>query len=153
MIDAADPIVQRIERLKRESRRWRGLALALGLILAATGVMGQARTGRTAEASRFVLKDSADRVRAELVAQDRSVALRFKDEGGIPRLTVGTEDATAVVVLNDRTGAVAASVAVLPHGAPGMTLYDVAGKPRVEIAVSRDGTPSLSTRTPAWKAP
>jgi hypothetical protein len=153
MHDSTDAIVHRIERLERESRRWRGLALVLGLLLAAAGVMGQARTGRTVEATRFVLKDSANRVRAELVAQERSVALRFKDEGGIPRLTVGTEDATAVVVLNDRTGAVAANVAVLPHGAPGVTLYDSAGKARVEVSVARDGTPSLVTTSPAWKAP
>jgi hypothetical protein len=146
-------IVQRIERLERESRRWRALALVLGLVVAAAGVMGQARTGRTVEAQRFVLKDSANRVRAELVAQERSVALRFKDEGGMPRLTVGTEDATAVLVLNDRTGAVAAHVAVLPHGAPGMTLYDPTGKSRVEVSVARDGTPSLRTTAPAWKAP
>ena len=153
MSETAEVIVQRIERLERESRRWRAGALVLGLLLAAAGVMGQARTGRTVEATRFVLKDSANRVRAELVAQERSVALRFKDEGGIPRLTVGTEDATAVVVLNDRTGAVAANVAVLPHGAPGITLYDPAGKPRVEVSVARDGTPSLLTTSPAWKAP
>ena len=148
-----DGIVERIERLERESRRWRALALVLGVALAAAGVMGQARTGRTVEANRFVLKDSANRVRAELVAQERSVALRFKDEGGIPRVTVGTEDDTAVVVLNDRTGGLAASVAVLPHGAPGITLYDPAHKPRVEIVVTRDGTPRLSTTSPAWKAP
>ncbi len=153
MNERTDGIVQRIERLERDARRWRTLAVVLGLLLGAVGVMGQARTGRTVEATRFVLKDNANRVRAELVAQERSVALRFKDEGGIPRLTVGTEDATAVVVLNDRMGAVAASVAVLPHGAPGMTLYDPAGKPRVEVSVARDGTPSLVTTSPAWKAP
>ena len=153
MREATDGIMERVERLERESRRWRGIALVLGLLLAAVGVMGQAKTARTVEATRFVLKDTANRVRAELVAQERSVALRFKDEGGIPRLTVGTEDATAVVVLNDRTGAVAANVAVLPHGAPGMTLYDPAGKPRVEVSVARDGTPSLVTKSPAWKAP
>lgn len=153
MSESTEAIVQRIERLEREARRWRGLALVLGLLLAAAGVMGQARTGRTVEATRFVLKDSANRVRAELVAQERSVALRFKDEGGIPRLTVGTEDATAVVVLNDRTGAVAANMAVLPHGAPGLSLYDPSGKPRVELSLARDGTPSLVTTSPAWKAP
>ena len=153
MSEDANDVVRRIERLERESRRWRGVALVLGLLLAAAGVMGQAKTGRTVEATRFVLKDSANRVRAELVAQERSVALRFKDEGGIPRLTVGTEDGTSVVVLNDRAGAVAANVAVLPHGAPGLTLYDPAGKSRLEISLGRDGAPSLVTTSPAWKAP
>jgi hypothetical protein len=153
MSDTPDAIVRRIERLERESRRWRALTLVLGLVVLAVGLMGQARTGRTVEAHRFVLKDAAHRVRAELVAQDRSVALRFKDEGGMPRLTVGTEDATAVVVLNDRTGSVAANIAVLPHGAPGITLYDTAGKPRAEMSVGRDGTPAIVTTSPAWKAP
>jgi len=61
------------------------------------------------------------RTRAELrVDGDQSVALRFKDADGMPRLTVGTENGAALIVLNEHRGKLRAGLVALPHGAPGL---------------------------------
>ena len=140
-------VVTRLERLERQQRRWRGLAITGALGLAALALMGQKPAGRTVEAERFVLRDAAGRARAELLIVDdkeQSVALRFKDADGMPRLTVGTENGAAVVVLNEQGGKLRAGLVALPHGAPGLNLYDSTGKPRAELSLNRDGAPALT---------
>jgi hypothetical protein len=143
-------IVERCERLEREQRRWRRLAGAGGLGLLAVALMGQAGpTGRTVppvlEAERFVLRDTAGRARAELAMDgERSVALRFKDADNMPRLTVGTENGAALLVVNEQGGRVRAGLVTLPHGAPALTLYDAAGKARAELTLNREGAPALA---------
>jgi hypothetical protein len=140
-------VIARLERLERQQRRWRGAAVAGALGLAALALMGQKPAGRTVEAERFVLRDGAGRVRAELMMVDgteQSVALRFKDADGMPRLTVGTENGAALLVLNEAGGKLRAGLVVLPHGAPGLNLYDGGGKPRAELSLNRDGAPALT---------
>lgn len=138
-------IITRLERLERQQRRWRGAALAGVLGIAALALMGQKHAGRTVEAERFVLRDAAGRTRAELVMDnEHSVALRFKDADGMPRLTVGTENGAALIVLNEKGGKLRAGLVTLPHGAPGLNLYDESGKPRAELSLNRDGAPALT---------
>jgi hypothetical protein len=116
---------------------------ALGL--AAIALLGQKSGPRVVEAERFVLRDVAGRTRAELrVAGDHSVALRFKDADGMPRLTVGMENGAALIVLNENRGKLRAGLVALPHGAPGLSLYDASGKPRAELSLMRDGTPVVT---------
>jgi hypothetical protein len=137
-------LVQRIESLERDNRRWkRGATLAV-LLVAAAGLMGHAST-RTVDAHKYVLRDAENRPRAELAMDGKqSLALRFKDESGMPRLTLGIEGESAVVVLNDKSSKPRATLTVLPHGTPSLTMYDEAGKVRAELALSREGTPALS---------
>ena len=138
-------IMARLERLERRQRRWRGAALAGVLGIAALALMGQKHAGRTVEAERFILRDAAGRVRAELMLDnEQSVALRFKGADGAPRLTVGTENGAALIVLNERGGKLRAGLVALPHGAPGLNLYDESGKPRAELSLNRDGAPALT---------
>ena len=139
-------VLARLEHLERQQRRWRGAAVVGGLALVSLALMGQKPAGRTVEAERFVLRDSAGRARAELVMVDgeQSVALRFKDGDGMPRLTLGTENGAAVVVLNEAGGKLRAGLVALPHGAPGLNLYDGTGKPRAELSLTRDGSPALT---------
>jgi hypothetical protein len=140
-------LITRLERLERQQRRWRGLAIAGALGLAALALMGQKQAGRTVEAERFVLRDAAGRPRAELLMVDekeQSVALRFKDADGMPRLTMGTENGAALIVLNEQGGKLRAGLVALPHGAPGLSLYDSTGKPRAELSLNRDGAPALT---------
>jgi hypothetical protein len=148
MTQLNDPaILTRLERLERQQRRWRALAIAGVLGLSAVALMGQKHAGRTVEAERFVLRDAAGRARAELVIVDEkehSVALRFKDPDGMPRLTVGTENGAAVLAVNEQGGKLRAGLVVLPHGAPGLSLYDSTGKPRAELNLNRDGAPALT---------
>ena len=138
-------ITERLERLERRHRRWRNVGVAGALGLAALALMGQKPPARAVEAERFILRDAAGRVRAELLVDgDQSVALRFKDADGMPRLTVGTENGAALIVLNEQGGKLRAGLVSLPHGAPGLNLYDAAGKPRAELSLNRDGAPALT---------
>ena len=140
-------IVTRLERLERAQRRWRALAIVAALGVTTLGLMGQRYAGRTVEAERFVLRDAEGRARAELLMVDnkeQSVALRFKDADGAPRLTVGTENGAALIVLNEQGGKLRAGLVTLPHGAPGLNLYDSTGKPRAELSLNRDGAPALT---------
>ena len=140
-------IAERCERLEREQRRWRRVAALGGLGLLAVGLMGQAgkTVPRVLEAERFVLRDAAGRARAELgMDGEQSVSLRFKDADSMPRLTVGTENGSALLVVNEQGGKVRAGLVTLPHGAPALTLYDAAGKARAELTLNREGAPALA---------
>jgi len=123
----------------------KNLMCVAALGLAAIALMGQRSGPRVVEAERFVLRDAAGRTRAELrVDGEQSVVLRFKDTDGMPRLTVGTENSAALIVLNERGGKLRAGLVSLPHGAPGLTLYDKGGKPRAELSLDRDGAARLT---------
>ena len=151
-------LARRVERLERAQRRWRRLATLSVLGMVALALMGQKPAPRIVEAERFVLRDAAGRVRAELVVDgEQSVALRFKDADSMPRLSVGTENGAAVVVLNEQGGRVRAGLVTLPHGAPALTFYDSNGKNRAELALTREGAPALTITDRdgflAWKTP
>jgi hypothetical protein len=138
-------LARRVEQLERVQRRWRRLATGAALGLAAVGLMGQKPAPRVVEAERFVLRDAAGRARAELVVDgEQSVALRFKDADSMPRLSIGTENGAAVLVLNEQGGRVRAGLVTLSHGAPALTFYDNNGKNRAELALTRDGSPALT---------
>jgi hypothetical protein len=148
----------RVERLEQAQRRWRRLAAGAVMGLAAVALMGQKPAPRIVEAERFILRDAAGRVRAELaVDTEQSVALRFRDVDNLPRLSIGTENGASVLVLNEQGGKVRAGLVTLPHGAPALTLYDTNGKNRAELALTREGAPALTILDRdgflAWKTP
>jgi hypothetical protein len=151
-------LARRIERLERAERRWRTVAATAVLGVAAVVLMGQKPAPRIVEAERFILRDAAGRVRAELaVESEQSVALRFRDPDTMPRLSIGTENGASVLVLNEQGGKVRAGLVTLPHGAPALTLYDPNGKNRAELALTREGAPALTILDRdgflAWKTP
>src|SRR5262245_58976560 len=63
-----DGLVERLERLEQENRRWRRAAVAIGLVGAMGLLIGAARQGgpKTVEAERFVVKGEDGKVYAEL---------------------------------------------------------------------------------------
>ncbi len=153
-------VLRRVEGLENEVRRWRRAATALTLGAVALATLGGAiPRGRIVEAQKFVLRDAEGRVRAELGPADsnRSIALRFKDEIGSPRLILGVENESSLLALSDRTGRPRVGVVTLADGAPGLTFYDATGRARAELGLGREGDPSaalLDARGgPVWKAP
>ena len=55
-----DAVMQRIDRLEREARRWRLMGLAGLLAVAALLLMGQVRPGsRVVDAETFILRDAS----------------------------------------------------------------------------------------------
>jgi len=154
-----ETIVRRVERLEGEARRWRCAATALALAVVALATPGATVPRRVVEAQKFVVRDASGRVRAELgpTDSDTELALRFRDQRGAQRLTVGMENETALLVLGDQTGRPRAGLVTLAEGAPGLTLYDRTGRARVELGLAREGEPRVALLDArggsAWKAP
>jgi len=155
-----EAVLRRVEDLEADVRRWRRAAMALVLSAVALTTLGAAvPRGRVVEAQKFVLKDAAGRVRAELGPSDnnKSIALRFRDEASFSRLVLGIEEESSLLVLHDKTGRPRVGLVTLAQGAPGFTFYDTTGRARVELGVSRDGEPGIVVRDArggsAWKAP
>jgi hypothetical protein len=151
-------LAHRVAQLERAQRRWRRLAMGAVVGLMGVVLMGQKPAPRIVEAERFILRDAAGRIRAELgVDAEQSVALRFRDADSMPRLSVGTENGASVLVLNEQGGKVRAGLVTLSHGAPALTLYDPSGKNRAELSLTREGAPALTILDRdgflAWKTP
>ena len=141
-----DPVMARLDRLERESRRWRRVALGSWLAIAALLLLGQsppraprpANPARTVEAERFVLRDARGRAGATLGWEaDDTPRLVLHDPVGQPRavLAVGTGGAPGLTLLDADGKTVRAALVVGPDGAPGLALFDPAGKPRLAAAL------------------
>jgi hypothetical protein len=161
-ITTADPVMARLDRLERESRRWRRVALGSWLAIAALLLLGQsppqvsrpASPARTVEAERFVLRDARGHAGATLGWEaDDTPRLTLHDPAGQPRtlLTVGAGGAPGLSLLDADGKTVRAALVVGPDGAPGFALFDPAGKPRLAAALfhARAGPTSGSQPAPA----
>jgi hypothetical protein len=145
-ITTADPVMARLDRLERESRRWRRVALGSWLAIGALLLLGQsspratrpASPTRTVEAERFILRDARGRSGATLGwAPDDTPRLTLHDPAGQARtlLTVGAGGAPGLSLLDTDGKTVRAALIVGPDGAPGLALFDSAGKPRLAAAL------------------
>lgn len=75
-------IVERLEKVEKQNRRMKraGLAVLLGCVGILT--MGRARPSHTVEADRFLVRDSAGRIRVEIADSPTGPALRFLSSDG-----------------------------------------------------------------------
>lgn len=91
-------------------------------------------------ASRFVLRDSKNQVRAELSVVDDAPTLQLCDESGEPRIVLRVDsDQGATVALFDGTGQLRISMACDEEG-PAVAVHDAEGEGRVGMTVfDRDG--------------
>ncbi|HEV8587203.1 MAG TPA: hypothetical protein VGT02_19750 [Methylomirabilota bacterium] len=158
--DRYEAVLRRVEDLESEVRIWRRAATGLTLAIIALATMGLAiPRGRIVEAQKFVLKDAEGRVRAELGPSDteKQIALRFKDEIGSPRLTLGVEGESSLLVLSDKSGRPRIGMVTLAEGVPGLTFYDTTGRARAEVGLAREGEASVTLLDarggPVWKSP
>src|SRR3989442_5552660 len=102
-----EAVLRRVEDLEAEVRRWRRAAMGLVLSAVALTTLGAAvPRGRVVEAQKFVLKDAAGRGRAGLgpSGNNKSIALRFRDEASFSRLVLGIEEESSLLLLADNTG-------------------------------------------------
>jgi hypothetical protein len=157
-----DALITRLDRLERETRRWRRVALGSWLAIAALLLLGQAppRTSRppsparTVEAERFVLRDARGRPGATLGWEaDDTPRLALHGPGGQPRavLTVGAGGAPGLTLFDADGVTIRAALVVGPDGAPGFALFDPGGKPRLAAALFHAGSAGRPTgaREPA----
>jgi hypothetical protein len=147
-----DTVTARLDRLERESRRWRRAALGSWLAIAALLLLGQgpsrapspANPARTVEAERFVLRDARGRAGATLGWEANDTPrLALHDAGGQSRavLTVGSGGSPGLTLLDADGVTIRAALVVGPDGAPGFALFDPDGKARLAAALFHGSVP------------
>ena len=152
-LTAPDSLSVRLDRLERESRRWRRVALGSWVAIAALFLLGQSpprpagspNPARTVEAERFVLRDARGHAGATLGWEaDSTPRLALHDPAGQTRavLTVGAGGAPGLTLLDADGVTARAALVVGPDGAPGFALFDPAGKPRLAVALFHGRAPS-----------
>lgn len=83
-------VMQRLEQLEKQNRRFKQVGTAILLFLGCTFLMGQTTPYRTIEANEFVLKDTQGKMRGKLAMTDGTAPeLILYDSGGIDRVRLG----------------------------------------------------------------
>jgi len=158
-----DSLSARVDRLERESRRWKRVALGSWVAIAALFLLGQSpsRPGgapapaRTVEAERFVLRDARGRTGASLGWEaDGTPRLALHDPSAQVRaaLGVGAGGAPGLTLFDTNGTTVRTAIVVGPDGAPGLALFDPSGKPRLAVALFH-GSPSGRATSGSEPAP
>jgi hypothetical protein len=139
-------ILQRLDHLRPQQRRWKPLGLvALGLLAVlawhhsvasqSTTVLDELRT------KAVVLVDKEDRPRLDLrVAANDSTHLILMDREGLVRVSLNVlAHGGADIVLRDQQGLPRAALSVMADGRPSLSLYDAAGTTRAALGLGTDG--------------
>jgi len=117
-----DDLVQRLDRLERENRRFKWVGSMVLVTIAAFLVMGQAKSSnvpKVIEAEKFVLRDKSGKVFAALQTEAKNEpALNLYDKNGKVRVTLGIME--------------------IGNPMPHRFLYDANEKFRVKLAVLDD---------------
>jgi hypothetical protein len=164
-------LVERVRNLERENVRIKRLGMAAVLVLAAVGVLGQAKTTQVAEkleARAFMLRDGRAQVRGALFATDEgNVNLFLTDKSGGPRFGVnvsGEGDAvlsmfdqakrprislignkeTFTVGIADSNNTLRTSIVVTSDGTTAFSVADRTGVSRATLGVDAAGVVGLT---------
>ena len=127
-------LTARLERLERESRRWRRATLLVLVGAAALAAMGQTpphRLSKTLEAEEFVLRDGRGQVRASLGMGQNPTAtvLQIHGDNGKPRTRITvSSDGTSSLEVMDGGERVRVLLGVKDNGAPRIWLGNENGK-------------------------
>ncbi len=149
-----DTLIRRLDRLEREARWWRALALISAAVLGVVLWLGAASLGAPGEeeirAKTITLVDAAGYTRAAwFVGPDGEVSLTFFDKGpstrqaGLSRLHLWLGANGAGVSFFDKARASQASVGVV-SGTPNVTFRGDEGRPRVLLALTPEQGASLN---------
>ena len=149
-----DTLTQRLDRLEREVRRWRGLGRISVAMLGVLLVLGAASPGAPIQdeirAKSVTLVDAAGYTRAAwFVGTDGDVNLSFFDKGSLPeqtglsrvRLWLGVSGAG--ISVSDKTKGSEAVLSVVT-GTPNVTFRGNDGKPRVLLVLTPEHGGSLN---------
>lgn len=145
-------LASRIEKLERENRLHKRLAIISALVASAMLVMGQAPATRRIVADEFVLNDSAGTVRATLGFVRNEPTLTLIDANGRVRTSLGTEaigfkdtNSTTRVLLGSSTAAslelVEGKAQVIDQG-PGL-MFSYADKRAAMYLTGKSQGPSI----------
>ena len=145
-----DAVVRRLERLERESRRWKVVATlataALGMVL----LIGAGQNGKTAvpselHAQAFVLVDRDGTPLARLGWLPHGAwGLGFYDQGKKSRIVLSVEgDGSSSLSLFGKDGKGSLLLSANGSGATSLRLVDTHWKTRTALATWPDGSPFL----------
>jgi hypothetical protein len=157
-----DVLARRVERLERESRRWKRVA-SLGLVLAAAAaLLGQAAPlgpAKVVDAERFNVRDPAGNLRAILgTSPDGATSLLLYNPAGVHQAGLGVmADGTASIFLGNPAGRTVTELTLYRDGTPSLIFRDRAGKTRALLGAASDGYPFAyfldAAGNNTWKAP
>lgn len=104
-----DNLVQRLDRVERENRRWKRAGTTVLAALAALVLMGQAKPDKVAEvveAEKFVLRDKTGKLRATLaIAADGVVSLSLTGTTEKPgAVLAAARDGASTLILYNKDG-------------------------------------------------
>ena len=145
-----DAIVQRLERLERQGRRWKATAtlaiITLGLVL----LIGAGKNGETSvpnelQAHAFVLvaRDGTPLARLGLLPHG-AWGLGFYDQGKKSRIVLSVEgDGSSLLSLFGKDGKGSLLLSASGSGATSLRLVDTHWKTRTALATWPDGSPFL----------
>lgn len=145
-----DAIVQRLERLERQGRRWKATAtlaiITLGLVL----LIGAGKNGETSvpnelQAHAFVLvaRDGTPLARLGLLPHG-AWGLGFYDQGKKSRIVLSVEgDGSSLLSLFGKDGKGSLLLSASGSGATSLRLVDMHWKTRTALATWPDGSPFL----------
>jgi len=145
-----DAIVQRLERLERQGRRWKATAtlaiITLGLVL----LIGAGKNGETSvpnelQAHAFVLvaRDGTPLARLGLLPHG-AWGLGFYDQGKKSRIVLSVEgDGSSLLSLFGKDGKGSLLLSANGSGATSLLLMDTHWKTRTALATWPDGSPFL----------
>lgn len=166
-----EALTERLDRLERENRRWKGASTVAAVGIAALVLIGQAGPSKVApvvEAERFVLRDVNGKARARLftgpggapilglsdkdgelravltVGADGTPLLGLQDKGEKARAVLTVEAGGPVLSLHDKDEGIRAVLSVSANGVPRLALHHKERKPRALLALGPDGAPHLT---------
>ena len=141
--DAQSDMERRLQKMEREYCFYRLAGVAIVISVAALVAMGQTKRpviSKTIESERFVLRDSAGRLRGGLAVDRDGVArLALADEKGLTHATLSVDrNGGAGLFLTDQKGTIRAGVALLSDGTPDLGLADAKGEVRVGLGFDKN---------------
>jgi len=145
-----DAIVQRLERLERQGRRWKATATLAIITLGLTFLIGAGKNGETSvpnelQAHAFVLmaRDGTPLARLGLLPHG-AWGLGFYDQGKKSRIVLSVEgDGSSLLSLFGKDGKGSLLLSANGSGATSLRLVDTHWKTRTALATWPDGSPFL----------
>lgn len=149
MATETETIVARLEKLEKQNKRLRRIGVISLVLLSTLTIAGVAAPNRTIEAEKLVIKDANGRTKVELSSSDAGPDLRFLDEVGTVRLSIGIYAGAPNVTLFNQDSK---QVATLVSDDTGSQLWFGTGptiKPLAAIGTNltldKDGKPSQAS--------
>jgi hypothetical protein len=145
-----DTIEQRLERLERDSRRWKALTILAMVALSLVLLIGAGKSGETSmpnelQAQAFVLVDRNGTPLARLgLLPHGAWGLGFYDQGKKSRIVLSVEgDGASSISLFGKDGKGGLLLSAHSNGASSLRLVDTHWKTRTTLATWPDGSPFL----------